>query len=72
MTVVALLLSLAFALQPPATSRGGAVAGRILTRDGVPAPAVRVAAIPAPPPEARPEDDADVDGVTVTVTPPRR
>src|SRR5215208_532864 len=47
--VVALLLQAA-----PATR--GVVAGQIQIRQGSPAAAVRVSAIPAPPPEARPEE----------------
>jgi hypothetical protein len=53
---MALALVLALWFQPPQAPRAGGVAGQILTRDGVPAGAVRVAAIPAPPRDARPED----------------
>jgi hypothetical protein len=49
-------LILAFLLQTAPAGRTGVVAGRIQTRDGAPAVAVRVAAIQAPPVGARPED----------------
>ena len=55
MTAPAPLLSLA-SLPAVAVPRVGVVTGLVLTRDGVPAAAVRVAAIPAPPADARPED----------------
>ena len=55
--VIALILALGLALQGAPGGRGavapGVVTGQILTRDGAPATAVRVAAIPAPPARAR-------------------
>ena len=55
--MISLVLILGFLLQGPAGGRGavapGVVTGQIQTRDGAPATAVRVAAIPAPPPRAR-------------------
>ncbi len=53
--IVRVLLA-AMLLQGPATPRTGTVAGQVLAGDGVPAAAVRVAAVPAPPPDARPQD----------------
>jgi hypothetical protein len=55
--VIAVVLALGLALQAAPAGRGavapGVVTGQILTRDGAPATAVRVAAIPAPPARAR-------------------
>jgi hypothetical protein len=55
--VISLVLALGLLLQGPAGGRGavapGVVTGQIQTRDGAPATAVRVAAIPAPPARAR-------------------
>jgi hypothetical protein len=54
--MIGVVLAVALLLQGAPASRTGVVAGQVNTRDGVPAPAVRVSAIPAPPPDARPED----------------
>lgn len=54
MTAVA--LALVFALQAVGATGAAEVTGQVLTRDGVPAAAVRVSAIAAPPPDARPQD----------------
>lgn len=65
--MLALVLALGLALQGAPGGRGavapGVVTGQILTRDGAPATAVRVAAIPAPPPRAR-------EGLNYYVPPP--
>src|ERR687898_3549397 len=65
--VIALIIALGLLLQG-GPGRGGAVApgvvvGQIQTREGAPAAAVRVAAIPAPPPQA-------VEGLNYYVPPP--
>jgi len=54
MTAAALLL--VFGLQAAGVPGAAEVTGQVLTRDGVPAAAVRVSAIAAPPPDARPQD----------------
>lgn len=51
-TVLALLL----ALQAAGATRPGAVAGQLQTKDGAPAVAIRITAVPAPPPNIRPSD----------------
>ena len=59
---MAFILALALLLQGAPAGPGGAalgaVTGQIQTREGQPAAAVRVAAIPAPPPQSgiRPDD----------------
>jgi hypothetical protein len=54
MTAAALVL--VFGLQAVGAPGAAEVTGQVLTRDGVPAAAVRVSAIVAPPPDARPQD----------------
>src|SRR5690349_4673454 len=49
-------LILALLLQGAQTTRSGAIAGQIHTRDGAPVVAMRVAVIAAAPPDARPDD----------------
>ena len=64
--MIALILALGLLQAAPAGRGGGApgvVTGQVLTRDGAPATAVRVAAIPAPPPKA-------VEGLNYYVPPP--
>lgn len=64
--MIALILALGLLQGAPAGRGGvepGVVAGQVLTRDGAPAGAVRVAAIPAPPPKA-------VEGLNYYVPPP--
>ena len=51
-------------LQGTATRPGG-VAGLLHTREGAPAPAIRVSALPAPPPNIRPSDGQNYYSVTV-------
>lgn len=53
--MVAVALTVALLLQAAPATRG-VVAGQIQIRQGSPAAAVRVSAIPAPPPDARPEE----------------
>jgi len=69
--VIAFILALALLLQGAPGGRGGAaqgaVTGQIQTRDGQPASAVRVAAIPAPPPVSGIRPD---DGIQYYVAPP--
>ena len=54
MTNVALALLLL--LQGATAARPGVVTGQLQTRDGAPAAAVRISAVPAPPPNIRPSD----------------
>ena len=65
--MTALILALGLLLQGAPAGRGGVapgvVTGQVQTRDGAPATAVRVAAIPAPPPKA-------VEGLNYYVPPP--
>ena len=69
--MIAFILALAVLLQGAPAGRGaaaqGAVTGQIQTRDGQPAAAVRVAAIPAPPPQSGTRPD---DGIQYYVPPP--
>jgi len=69
--VNALIFALVLLLQGAPAGRGGAaqgaVTGQIQTRDGQPASAVRVAAIPAPPPVSGIRPD---DGIQYYVAPP--
>lgn len=69
--MIAFLLALALLLQGAPAGRGGAaqgaVTGQIQTREGQPAAAVRVAAIPAPPPQSGIRPD---DGIQYYVPPP--
>ena len=54
MTAAALVF--VFGLQAVGAPGAAEVTGQVLTRDGVPAAAVRVSAVAAPPPDARPQD----------------
>jgi len=68
--MIALVLVLGLLLQGPraqgpSPAAAGVVVGQIQTREGAPATAVRVAAIPAPPPGVRPDD-----GIQYYVAPP--
>lgn len=54
--MIAIVFLTALMLQGPSAPRVGLVAGQVVAGDGVPAAAVRVAAVPAPPPDARPQD----------------
>jgi hypothetical protein len=71
--MIALVLALVLLLQGPqaqgpsgqSPAAAGVVTGQIQTREGAPATAIRVAAIPAPPPGVRPED-----GIQYYVAPP--
>jgi hypothetical protein len=69
--VLALILALSLFLQGAPGGRGGAaqsaVTGQIQTREGAPAAAVRVAAIPAPPSQSGIRPD---DGIQYYVPPP--
>jgi len=69
--VIAFILAFALLLQGAPGGRGGAaqgaVTGQIQTRDGQPAAAVRVAAIPAPPSQSGIRPD---DGIQYYVPPP--
>jgi carboxypeptidase family protein len=69
--VIPLVLALGLLLQGAPGGRGattqGAVTGQIQTRDGAPATAVRVAAIPAPPPQSGIRPD---DGIQYYIPPP--
>ena len=69
--VIAFILALALLLQGAPAGRGGAaqgaVTGQVQTREGQPAAAVRVAAIPAPPPQSGIRPD---DGIQYYVPPP--
>ena len=66
--MIALILALGLLQGAPAGRGGvapapGVITGQVLTRDGAPATAVRVAAIPAPPPKA-------IEGLNYYVPPP--
>jgi len=69
--VIAFILALALLLQGAPAGRGGAaqgsITGQIQTREGQPAAAVRVAAIPAPPQQSGVRPD---DGIQYYVAPP--
>ena len=69
--MIAFILALALLLQGAPAGRGGAaqgsVTGQIQTREGQPAAAVRVAAIPAPPQQSGIRPD---DGIQYYVAPP--
>ena len=53
MTIVALVLLL---LQAATATRPGVVSGQLQTKEGMPAAAIRISALPAPPPNIRPSD----------------
>jgi hypothetical protein len=53
MTIVALVLLL---LQAATPARTGVVSGQLQTKEGTPAAAIRISALPAPPPNIRPSD----------------
>jgi len=50
------VLALLLLLQAATAARPGVVTGRLQTRDGAPASAIRISALPAPPPNIRPSD----------------
>ena len=51
-----LVLALLLLLQTAAAVRPGVVTGRLETKEGTPAGAIRISALPAPPPNIRPSD----------------
>ena len=55
-------------LQGTSAARPGAVAGLLHTREGAPAAAIRVSALPAPPPNIRPSDGQNYYGATTPLS----
>ena len=50
------VLALLLLLQAATAARPGVVTGQLQTREGAPAAAIRISALPAPPPNIRPSD----------------
>ena len=59
-TVLALVLS----LQAATAARPGVVMGQLQTREGAPAAAIRISALPAPPPNILPSDGQNYSATT--------
>lgn len=55
-------------LQAATATRPGAVTGVLQTREGTPAAAIRVSALPAPPPNIRPSDGQNYYGATTPLS----
>ena len=55
-------------LQAATATRPGAVTGLLQTREGTPAAAIRVSALPAPPPNIRPSDGQNYYGATTPLS----
>jgi hypothetical protein len=54
--MINVVLALLLLLQGPTAARPGVVTGQLQTKEGMPAAAIRITALPAPPPNIRPSD----------------